>query len=87
MTTISSRQFNQDTSAAKKQATNGPVFITDRGKPSHVLMSIEEYEALQPKRLTLAESLADEASAHIEFDIPRLHDFGLRIPDFDDVPA
>jgi hypothetical protein len=31
ITTISSREFNQDTSRAKKAALQGPVIITDRG--------------------------------------------------------
>ena len=30
ITTLSSRQFNQDASKAKKAAKQGPVFITDR---------------------------------------------------------
>lgn len=38
-TTLSSREFNQDTSGAKKAANEGPVFITDRGRPAHVLLS------------------------------------------------
>jgi prevent-host-death family protein len=46
ITTISSREFNQDTSRAKKAATEGPVFITDRGTPAHVLLSIQEYQRL-----------------------------------------
>ena len=46
ITTLSSREFNQDTSRAKKAATIGPVFITDRGIPAHVLLSIEEYRRL-----------------------------------------
>jgi prevent-host-death family protein len=46
ITTLSSREFNQDTSRAKKAARAGPVFITDRGKPAHVLLSIEEYQRL-----------------------------------------
>jgi prevent-host-death family protein len=45
-TTISSRQFNQDTAGAKKAAETGPVYITDRGKPAHVLLTIDEYERL-----------------------------------------
>ena len=45
-TTMSSRQFNQDTSRAKKAAEKGPVYITDRGKPAHVLLSIEDFEQL-----------------------------------------
>ncbi len=46
ITTLSSREFNQDTSRAKKAATAGPVFITDRGVPAHVLLSIEAYQQL-----------------------------------------
>lgn len=40
ITTLSSREFNQDTSRAKKAADAGPVIITDRGRPAHVLLSI-----------------------------------------------
>jgi prevent-host-death family protein len=43
---VSSREFNQDTSGAKKAAEGGPVFITDRGRPSHVLLTFEAYEKL-----------------------------------------
>lgn len=39
ITTLSSREFNQDTSRAKQAARKVPVFITDRGRPAHVLMS------------------------------------------------
>jgi prevent-host-death family protein len=46
ITTLSSREFNQDTSRAKKAASTGPVFITDRGTPAHVLLSIQEYQRL-----------------------------------------
>lgn len=43
---MSSREFNQDTSRAKKAAARGPVFITDRGRPAHVLLTFEAYETL-----------------------------------------
>ena len=45
-TQISSRDFNQDTAGAKKAAEKGPVFITDRGRPAHVLLTYEAYEQL-----------------------------------------
>lgn len=45
-TQISSREFNQDTAGAKKAAKNGPVYITDRGRPAHVLLTYEAYEQL-----------------------------------------
>jgi prevent-host-death family protein len=43
---ISSREFNQDTAGAKKAAEKGPVYITDRGRPAHVLLTFEAYEQL-----------------------------------------
>lgn len=46
VTTMSSREFNQDTSGAKKAAARGPVYITDRGRPAHVLLAYAEYERL-----------------------------------------
>jgi prevent-host-death family protein len=41
VTTVSSREFNQDASGAKRSASKGPVVITDRGRPAHVLLTIE----------------------------------------------
>ena len=38
ITTISSRDFNQDVSKAKRAAEAGPVVITDRGRPAFVLL-------------------------------------------------
>ena len=43
--TYSSREFNQDTSGAKRAANGGPVFITDRGRPAHVLLTYEHFRA------------------------------------------
>ncbi len=57
-TTLSSRQFNQDTSVAKKAARQGPVVITDRGRPSHVLLSFDEYQRLTGGRSKIADLLA-----------------------------
>ena len=53
ITTMSSREFNQDTSRAKQASNNGPVFITDRGRPAHVLITIEEYQKLTGGPMTL----------------------------------
>ncbi len=71
ITTLSSRQFNQDTSRAKKAARSGPVFITNRGQPAHVLMSIEEYRKLAGGQITLAEALAQPGGPDFEFNPPR----------------
>lgn len=70
--TMSSRKFNQSASEAKKASLNGPVFITDRGKPSHVLLSIEEYRRLVGGLTTLADALAQEDSMDVEFEAPRV---------------
>jgi prevent-host-death family protein len=72
ITTVSSREFNQDGSRAKRAAVNGPVFITDRGHPSHVLLSIEEYQKLIDKKESIVELLTMPDSADIDFEPPRL---------------
>jgi len=41
--TFSSRDFTRDVSAAKRAAVDGPVFITDRGRPAFALLKIEDY--------------------------------------------
>ncbi len=74
ITTLSSREFNQHASDAKKAANNGPVFITDRGKPAHVLLSIEEYQRLTGGHQKIADLLAMPGIEDAEFDIPQLRD-------------
>jgi antitoxin (DNA-binding transcriptional repressor) of toxin-antitoxin stability system len=41
-TTLTSREFNQDTSGAKKAARRGPVFITDRGRPDAAISPLKQ---------------------------------------------
>jgi prevent-host-death family protein len=72
ITTISSREFNQDAGGAKKAADQGPVIITDRGKPAHVLLSYEDYRKLVSKGPSLLEALAMPGGEDIEFDPPHL---------------
>ena len=71
ITTLSSREFNQDSNRAKKAAREGPVFITDRGRPAHVLLSIEEYQRLTSSRPKIADLLAMPGAEDIEFEPPR----------------
>lgn len=70
ITTLSSREFNQDAGRAKKAANQGPVFITDRGKTSHVLLSIEEYKRLTGSSENIADLLALPGSEDIDFELP-----------------
>ncbi len=73
ITTLTSREFNQDTSRAKKAAGSGPVFITDRGRPAHVLLTIEEYQRLTGENMSLLKAVEQEgAEADFPFDPPRL---------------
>ncbi len=72
MKTFSSRQFNQDVGAAKKAALAGPVVITDRGKPTHVLLSVEDYEGPLTESHTLQEVFASFNAGEGELDIPKV---------------
>ncbi|HRK38051.1 MAG TPA: type II toxin-antitoxin system Phd/YefM family antitoxin [Burkholderiaceae bacterium] len=73
ITTISSREFNQGASEAKRAAQNGPVIITDRGRPAHVLLRFEDYQLLTRQRRSIANALAMPDQADFEFEAPRLH--------------
>jgi PHD/YefM family antitoxin component YafN of YafNO toxin-antitoxin module len=55
---ISSREFNQDVSHAKREALSGPVFITDRGRPTHVLMSVDAFRAMTGQTESIVDLLA-----------------------------
>lgn len=72
ITTLSSREFNQAASEAKRAANNGPVFITDRGKPAHVLLSFADYQRLTKQRRNIADVLAMPAIGDIEFEPPQV---------------
>lgn len=71
ITTLSSREFNQDASGAKRAARKGPVIITDRGRPAHVLLTIEAYQKLTQKAASIADLLAMPGVADIDFEAPR----------------
>lgn len=83
ITTISSREFNQDAGGAKKAAEKGPVIITDRGRPAHVLLSFEDYQKLTGAGMSLLEALGDPESEDIEFEPPRLEGPISKPVDFD----
>ena len=76
ITSITSREFNQDTGRAKEAASKGPVFITDRGQAAHVLLSIDEYHRITDKGKSIVDLLAMPEAAEIDFEPPR---FGSQI--------
>jgi len=70
-TTISSRDFNQDVSRAKRAADEGPVIITDRGEPAYVLLRHDAYRRLVGGGPTIRDLLDLPGAEDIEFDPPR----------------
>lgn len=72
MTTMSSREFNQDAGKAKRLAMQGPVFITDRGRLAHVLLTIEEYQKITATHRNMADMLGCPESAEIVLSRPPL---------------
>ena len=72
VTTVTNRELNQDVGRAKNAAKLGPVFITDRGRPAYVLLSIENYRRLAGQGRSLVELLSMPGLADIDFDPPHV---------------
>ena len=72
---LSSREFNQDTGRAKRAAEKGPVIITERGRPSHVLLTFEDYEQLAGPKGTIIDALGGPAGVEkVSLEIPERRD-------------
>jgi prevent-host-death family protein len=67
-TTLTSREFNQDAGGAKRAAEEGPVYITDRGRPAHVLLSIDEYRRLTGTSSSIVDLIGMSEGADIGFE-------------------
>ena len=78
MTTMTAREFNRDVSAAKREASRGPVVITDRGEPAYVLLSIDEYRRFGERGASLVERLSMDEDLDIEFEPVGIE---LRVPE------
>jgi prevent-host-death family protein len=70
MTTLSSREVNQDFGRAKKATASGPVIITDRGRPSHILLDVETYRRLSEPQESVIEGLACDDTVDLDDYIP-----------------
>lgn len=77
MTTLTAREFNQDLARAKREAKKAPVIITDRGKPSHVLMTFDAYHRLHVEQVNTERSIAHALS------MPELADYDMEFPKMD----
>lgn len=82
--TLTSREFNQDTARAKREAASGPVFVTDRGRPTHVLLTVEAYERLAKPKRSIIDMLSMPGMEDIEIDFGAERDKTIYRPiDFD----
>ncbi len=71
VTMLSGRELNQDLGRAKRAAQAGPVIITDRGRPAHVLLLFDEYKRLSGKMRTLGDMLAAPGADDVDLPLPR----------------
>lgn len=71
VTTLSGRELNQDLGRAKRATKDGPVIITDRGRPAHVLLSFDEYKRLTGKMRTLGDMLATPGAEDVDLPLPQ----------------
>jgi prevent-host-death family protein len=74
ITVLSSEEFDQHPSRAKRAAKDGPVFITDHGRHAYVLLTLDEYRKIAGKRESILDLLAVPEAAEIEFEPPRMGD-------------
>lgn len=79
MTTMSSREFNRDVSAAKRAAKDGPVIITNHGRRSHVLLTADDYDELVAADELMGERLVIEGD-DVDLDLPARSGSSLRVP-------
>lgn len=72
--TLTSREFNRNVPAAKRAAVDGPVFITEHGRPAFAFLQIDDYYRLigqnAPTLLEVMDGIPGGNS--IEFDPPKL---------------
>lgn len=79
-TKLSSREFNQDISRAKRAADDGPVIITDRGQPAYVLLRHEAYKKLSGEGLNIRQLLCEQNTndVDVEFEAEKIKNIGLK---------
>ena len=82
VTTFSSRTLNQDIGRVKRATADGPVVITDRGRPAHVVMRYDDYRKLLGDDEPLSQALSMPDSAADDPDTAPIS-LGLRPVDFD----
>lgn len=74
VTILTSREFNQDATKAKQAAESGPVIITDRSRPAHVLLTFADYKKLTAQQAKIADLLAMPGVEDVELLTSRIDD-------------
>lgn len=69
--TFTSRDFNRDPGSIKRAAMAGPVFITDRNRPSLVVMAIGDYERLAGRGMSMLDLLMPDDEQDFDFEPPK----------------
>lgn len=69
--TFTSRDFNRDPGSIKRAALSGPVFITDRNRPSLVVLAIRDYERLAGRGASLLDVLMPDDDQDFDFEPPK----------------
>lgn len=84
ITTVSSREFARDLAHAKRATTAGPVFVTDRGKPTFALLKIEDYYKLAgEKPKSLLDVMDSLPGGDFEFEPPRRNFMGVQLAELE----
>lgn len=71
MQTFSSRDFNREPGRIKRAAADGPVIITERGRPIIAVMPYAEYERLKAPPGNILDALDMDEVGDIEIDFSR----------------
>ncbi len=71
VTTMSSHDFKQHVSRARRAAAHVPVIITNHGDPAYVLLRHEDYSKLLANVPSILDLLAMPGTEDIEFDLPK----------------
>lgn len=71
MQTFSSRDFNREPGRIKRAAVDGPVIITERGRPIIAVMPFAEYERLKAPPGNILDALDMDEVGDIDIDFTR----------------
>ncbi|KST58934.1 hypothetical protein AO398_19575 [Methylobacterium sp. GXS13] len=69
--TFTSREFNREPDRIKRDAADGPVIITERGRPIMAVLPYDAYERLKASPGNILDALDMEGVGDIDIDFTR----------------